>query len=211
MVLSWGLGLGMDSDLCTTSTGLLSLACSLPMLHPVPSLLPTTGDGDDRKPWKGSKYVPLLLFLMSKIKHGELLNKSSGRCKQEVDQAVGQTVSQTDQKSHRNFPRFSYHFSPFSRHSWIFAWPSVYINDSSIQFSSVAQSCPTLCDPMDCNTPGFPVHHQLPSLFELMSIESVMPSNYLILCHSLLLPPSIFPSIWFFSNESVLRIRGPKY
>ena len=49
------------------------------------------------------------------------------------------------------------------------------------------------------------------SLFKLMSIESVMPSNHLILCHPLLLPPSIFPSIRVFSNESVLHIRWPKY
>ena len=49
------------------------------------------------------------------------------------------------------------------------------------------------------------------SLLKLMSIESVMPSNHLILCHSLLLPPSIFPSIRVFSNESVLPIRWPKY
>ena len=49
---------------------------------------------------------------------------------------------------------------------------------SSVQSSSVAQSCPTLSDPMDCSTPGLPVHHQ----FKLMSIESVMPSNHLILC-----------------------------
>ena len=49
------------------------------------------------------------------------------------------------------------------------------------------------------------------SLLKLMSIESVMPSNHLILCHSLLLPPSIFPNIRVFSNESVLRIRWPKY
>ena len=49
------------------------------------------------------------------------------------------------------------------------------------------------------------------SLLKLMSIESVMPSNYLILCHPLLLPPSIFPSIRVFSNESVLHIRWPKY
>ena len=81
-----------------------------------------------------------------------------------------------------------------------------------IQFSSVSQSCPTLCDPMDCSTPGFPVHHQLSwSLLKFMSIESVMPSNHLILCHPLLLLPSIFPSIRVFSNESVLRIRWPKY
>ena len=49
------------------------------------------------------------------------------------------------------------------------------------------------------------------SLFKLMSIESVMPSNHLILCHRLLLPPSVFPSIRVFSNESVLCIRWPKY
>ena len=83
--------------------------------------------------------------------------------------------------------------------------------DRSIPFSSVAQSCPTLCDLMDCSTPGLPVYHQLPELTQLMSIESVMPSNHLILCHPLLLPPSIFPSIRVFSNESVLLIRQPKY
>ena len=155
------------------------------------------------------------------------------------------------------------------------------------QFSSVTQSCPTLCDPMDCSMPGLPVHHQLPELtqthvhwvsdaiqwsdplsspslpafnlsqqrmkishlftpsvysllqlishfrlfaipwttarqaslsitnswglLKLMSIESVMPSNLLILCCPLLLPPSIFPSIRVFSNESALLMRWPKY
>ena len=60
---------------------------------------------------------------------------------------------------------------------------------------------------------GFPVyhHHQLPELLKLMSIESVMPSNHRILCHPLLLPPSIFPSIRVFSNESALCIRWPRY
>ena len=81
--------------------------------------------------------------------------------------------------------------------------------ESSVQFSSVAQSCPILCDPTDCSTPGLPVHHQLPEPLKLMSIELVMPSNHLILCHPLLLP-SVFPSIRVFSNESVL-IRWPKY
>ena len=57
--------------------------------------------------------------------------------------------------------------------------------------------------------PGLPVHHG--SLLKLMSIESVMPSNRLILCHPLLLLPSVFPSHRFFFNESVLRIRRPKY
>ena len=64
---------------------------------------------------------------------------------------------------------------------------------------------------MDCSTLGFPVQHQLPELLKLMSSESVMPSNHLILCHCLLLPPSIFPSIRVFSNESVLCISWPKY
>ena len=79
------------------------------------------------------------------------------------------------------------------------------------QFSSVAQSCLTLCDPMDCSPPGLPVHHQLPELLKLMSIELVTPSNHLILCRPLLFLPSIFPSIRVFSNESILHIRWPKY
>ena len=69
----------------------------------------------------------------------------------------------------------------------------------------------TLCDPMDCSTPGLPVHHQLQEFFRLLCIESVMPSNHLILCQPLPLPPSIFSNIRVFSNESVLRIRWPKY
>ena len=123
----------------------------------------------------------------------------------------------------------------------------------SIQFSSVTQLYPTLCDPMDCSMPGFLIHHQLPelvqitdflldcsvqfscsvmsdslqphglqhgqvslsitnfqSLLKLMSIESVMLSNHLIFCRPLLLPPSVFPSIRVFSDESVLHIRWPK-
>ena len=79
-----------------------------------------------------------------------------------------------------------------------------------LQFSSVAQSCLTLCDPMECSTPGFSVHHQLLEL-KLMSIETVMPSNHLTLCCPLLLLPSIFPSIRVFSDESVLCMRWPKY
>ena len=66
-------------------------------------------------------------------------------------------------------------------------------------------------DPMDCSTPGLPVHFaNFRSLLKLMSIESVMPSNHLILCHPLLLLLLIFPSIRVFSNESVLCIRWPK-
>ena len=79
------------------------------------------------------------------------------------------------------------------------------------QFSSVVQSCPTLCDPMDCSTPSFPSITNSQSLLKLMSIESVMPSSHLILCCPLLLPPSIFLSVSVFSSESVLCIRWPKY
>ena len=74
----------------------------------------------------------------------------------------------------------------------------------------VTQLCPTLCDPMACSMPGFPVHHQLLKLVRLMSFKSVMPSNHLTLCHPLLLLSSIFPRIRVFSNESLLHIRWSK-
>ena len=77
--------------------------------------------------------------------------------------------------------------------------------------SSVAHSCLTLCDPMNRSTPGLPSITNSRSPPKPMSIESVMPSNHLILCYPLLLLPSIFPSIRDFSNESALRIRWPKY
>ena len=64
---------------------------------------------------------------------------------------------------------------------------------------------------MDCSTPGLPVHLQLQEFTKLTSIKLVMPSNHLILCHPLLLLPSIFSNIRIFSNESALRIRWPKY
>ena len=75
----------------------------------------------------------------------------------------------------------------------------------------VAQSCLALCDPVDCSMPGFPVHHQLLELAQTHVHWSLLPSNHLILCHPLLLLPSIFPSIRVFFNESVLCIRWPKY
>ena len=87
----------------------------------------------------------------------------------------------------------------------------LHLNYPSQSVSSFAQSCPTLCDPMNHSTPDIPVHHQLPDLPKLMSIESVMPSNHIILCHAFLHPHSIFPSIRVFYNESVLHIRWPKY
>ena len=80
-----------------------------------------------------------------------------------------------------------------------------------VQFNSVAQLCLTLCDPMDCSMPVPPVHHQLLEFTQTMSIESVVPSNHLILCHPLLLLPSIFPSFRIFSSESALCTRWLKY
>ena len=80
----------------------------------------------------------------------------------------------------------------------------------SVQFSSVAQSCPTFCDLMDCSTPGFlPITNSW-SLLKLMHIKLLMPSNHLILCHPLPFLPSIFPGIRVFSKKSVLHIRWPK-
>ena len=85
----------------------------------------------------------------------------------------------------------------------------VYLS-KSVQFSSFAQSCPTLRDAMDQCQASLSINNsQSPP--KPMSIESVMPSNHLILCHPLLLLPSIFPSIRVFPNESALRIRWPKY
>ena len=92
---------------------------------------------------------------------------------------------------------------------WIKFECSEYIFCLKNQFSSVAQSRPTLCDPMDCSMPGFCVLNNFRSLLKLMSIEAVMPSNYLILCRPLFLLPSILPSIQVFSKESLLRIRWP--
>ena len=80
-----------------------------------------------------------------------------------------------------------------------------------VQFSSVVQSCPTLWDPMDCRMPGLPVHHQLLEFIQThvhWVSDAIQPS---ILCRPLLLPPSIFPSIRVFSNDSILHIRWPKY
>ena len=80
----------------------------------------------------------------------------------------------------------------------------------SVQFSSVAQLCLTLCDPMDYSMPGFLVHHQLLELAQTQVHRAGDAINHLILCCPFLLP-SVFPSIRIFSNESALRIRWPKY
>ena len=81
----------------------------------------------------------------------------------------------------------------------------------SVQFSSVTQSCLTLCDPMDCSTPGLSAHHQLLEFTQThvhRVSDAIQPSHPL---SSPLLPPSIFPSIRVFSNESALYLRWPKY
>ena len=81
-----------------------------------------------------------------------------------------------------------------------------------MSFSSVAQLCPTLCNPMDHSTPEASLSiTNSQSLPKFMPIELVMQSNHLVLCRPLLLLPSIFPSIGVFSNESALHIRWPKY
>ena len=82
---------------------------------------------------------------------------------------------------------------------------------SSVQFSSVAQSCLTLCNPMDCSMLGLRVHHQLPEFTQTHVYWVGDAIKSLILCGPLLLSPSIFPIIRVFSNVSALRIRWPKY
>ena len=98
------------------------------------------------------------------------------------------------------------HSNPNKYYTWM---PDITVY--SIQFSWFAQSCPTLCNPMDCSMPDSLSITNSQSLLKFMSIESVMPSNHLILCHLLLLLPSVFPSIGVFSSESVLQIKWPKY
>ena len=81
----------------------------------------------------------------------------------------------------------------------------------SYQFSSVAQSCPTLCNPMNRSTPGLPVHHQLLEFTQThihRVSDAIQPSHPLL---SPSPPALIFPSVGVFSNESVLPIRWPKY
>ena len=88
---------------------------------------------------------------------------------------------------------------------WVSPW------NRSTSCYSFDPSCLTLWDPMDCSMPGFPVLHHLPELAQTHVHWVMMPSNHLILCRPLLLLPSVSPSIRVFSNESVLRIRWPKY
>ena len=103
----------------------------------------------------------------------------------------------------------------------VYIWPIItfklYYNiqtfcfELSVQFSSVAQSCPTLCDPMNRSTPGLPVHHHIPEFTQTHIHpvgDAIQPFHPL---SPLLLLPPIPPSIRVFSNESTLRMRWPKY
>ena len=107
----------------------------------------------------------------------------------------------------------------FSRSLESITLPQGYhFSSSPRSVSSVTRSCLTLCYPMDCRTPSLPFHHQASlsitnsqSLLRLVSIESVMPSNHLILCCPFHLPPTVFPSIRVFSNEAFLRMRWQNY
>ena len=112
---------------------------------------------------------------------------------------------------HSSCTILQFHPHPSSSNSPVFANTCyspliIIIIASSVQFSSVAQSCPTLCDPMNCSTPGRPVHHQLISIMsivKLISIESVMPSSHLILCRPLLLLPQSLPALEYFPKRQL--------
>ena len=121
------------------------------------------------------------LFVFFAAKDGEVLKSQE---KQDLEPTVAQIISSFLQNSVSN------------------SLPTE-LRYTLVQFSSVAQSCPTLCNPMNCSTNSW-------SSPKLMSIESVMASSHLILCRPLLLP-QIPPSIRVFSNESTLPMRWPKF
>ena len=81
----------------------------------------------------------------------------------------------------------------------------------SVQFSSVTQLCPTLCDSMNRSMPGLPVHHQLPEFTQTHVHRVGDAISHLIFCHPLFLLPPVPPSIRIFSSESTLHMRWPKY
>ena len=97
---------------------------------------------------------------------------------------------------------------------WVVAQGTVYLFlrlAVTVYFSSVAQSCPTLCDPRHCSTPGLPVHHRFPELAQTHIRRVGHAIQHLILCCPLLLLPSVFRSIRVFSSESVLHMGWPKF
>ena len=91
--------------------------------------------------------------------------------------------------------------------SWL--WPRSWMH--YCKFSSVTQLCPTLCDPMNCSTPGLPIHHQLLEFTQTYVCRVSDAISHLILCRPLLLLSPIPPSIRVFSNESTLPMQWPKY
>ena len=107
-----------------------------------------------------------------------------------------------------HFPSVSYSLRCYL---WKHCLDNCQQNHKLSQFSSVAQSCPTLCNPMNCSMPGLPVHHQLPEFTQTHVHWVGDASSHLILCHPLLLLPPIPPGIRVFSNESTDRMRWPKY
>ena len=123
-------------------------------------------------------------------------------------------VAQSDTTEHHHplphslcYNFVSYHDNAFY---WLFPF-NVRTNPGSVQFSSVAQSCLILCNPMNHSMPGLPVHHQLAESTQTHVHwvgDAIQPSHP---HHPLLLLPSIFPRIRVFSNESALHIRWPNY
>ena len=107
--------------------------------------------------------------------------------------------------------QFHYTYKYFYADNCTAPWDECNFKGVSVQFSSVTQLYLTLCHPMDCSTQASLSITNSWSLLKLMSIEWVMPPSHLTLGRPLLLRPSIFPRIRFFSNESVLHIRWPKY
>ena len=106
---------------------------------------------------------------------------------------------------------FFFNKTTFSQSLTFFGWVYTVHDSFSLQFSSVAQSCPTLCNPMNCSTPGLPVHHQLPEFTQThvhRVSDAIQPS------HPLSSPSPPAPNSsqhQVFSNESTLRMRWPKY
>ena len=114
----------------------------------------------------------------------------------------------TDDTEMKEWVRLCLNKTLFVKQAACWVWPTVC---SFSQFSLASQLCPTLCDPMNCSMPGLPVHHQLPESTQTHVHcvgDAVQPNHPL---SSLLLLPSIFASIWVFSNELALHIKWPKY
>ena len=99
---------------------------------------------------------------------------------------------------------FLFYFLFFNFFFYIFNKGFIYSECISQSVSSVAQSCPTLCDPMGCRMSDLPVHHQLHEFTQIHVHYLVKLSNHLILCCPFLLPPPIFSSLRVFSNKSAL-------